>query len=298
MKNKQIKKRAFSLIETSIALVIMALIVSSMMGIFNQGTQLGKKTKNKAVLHSLAREVMEEYFSWGKLDALDGTVDGRVFPSTPNVYTNPRPGDAPVLNGITYQVQVVTSAVAGFSDDELSQVDVIISGDGESYRLSSLHSYGAASGSVSNLVLAPGSGTPCFGRGFSYPVNIDISNTGDVPLTQANANISAWNVGGWTGRLDRDNDPIPFSVNPGEIKTISFLYLLWNGPMNGIERTIHARLEIPPRNPIGSVLTSNGFYLQCTDNTSANCHDLYCKEGGAQACPPKPNCPTCAAGCP
>lgn len=55
------RKRGFSLIEISIAVALLALILGGMLGIFWQGFNAARRSQERAVAYSLAREKLEEY---------------------------------------------------------------------------------------------------------------------------------------------------------------------------------------------------------------------------------------------
>lgn len=118
------QKKSFSLLEVSLALIIMSLMVSGMLTIFGQGSQQKVKTKDTTAAHSLAKETMEQYLDWGQLDALDGNSDGRV---TPGVYTR----NLPPINNVRYSVEIRTSRVPGYLNSELAQIDTTVSSLGE-----------------------------------------------------------------------------------------------------------------------------------------------------------------------
>src|SRR3990167_8904135 len=113
------QKKSFSLLEVSIAMVIMSFILSGMLTIFGQGSIQKVKTKNTVASNNLAKAVMEQYLDWGQLDALDGNVDGRV---TPGVYRK----NLPSLNNVYYRAEIKTSLVTGFANNELAQIDTTI----------------------------------------------------------------------------------------------------------------------------------------------------------------------------
>ncbi|MFH1339348.1 MAG: type II secretion system protein [Candidatus Omnitrophota bacterium] len=55
------RKRGFSLIEISVAVALLALILGGMLGIFWQGFVAEKKSQERTIAYSLAREKLEEY---------------------------------------------------------------------------------------------------------------------------------------------------------------------------------------------------------------------------------------------
>lgn len=131
------KEKGFTLIEVSIALVILALIVGWMLGIFWQEFNIRKQSEERTVAYSLAREVIEEYSDWGRLTARAGT------PPANGVYTNP---PAPVtFNNLTYTPRLTISdgpCVSGISgcppNNELKQISVTITWGTKSFTLTTL----------------------------------------------------------------------------------------------------------------------------------------------------------------
>lgn len=116
-------KRGFSLIEISIALVIMTLVAAGMLEAFSLGFGYLKKSQEREVIYSLAQEVMEGYFDWNTL------------PPNGN-YTNPTPYPA-IINGASYDVRLNISD-SPIQPAELKQIEVIVSRGTESYSLLTL----------------------------------------------------------------------------------------------------------------------------------------------------------------
>ena len=128
----QASKRCFSLIEVSIAVLILALISGGMLEIFFQGFNAAKKSMERTTAYSLARGIIEEYSDWDTLDKLDGTYDGTV---TNGVYTNP-PNQVS-LSGVSY-TPTLTVADGPIHPDKLKQLTVTVSWGTESYTLTTL----------------------------------------------------------------------------------------------------------------------------------------------------------------
>jgi prepilin-type N-terminal cleavage/methylation domain-containing protein len=118
-----VKKRAFSLIEISIAIVLISLIVSGTLGVFSQGFSYLKKYRERTVAYNLGREVMERYFTW-PLPA-DGT------------HSNPAPYYPVTLNNVTYNVNLTISPDPVYPT-AMKQISVVISWGTQSYTLVSL----------------------------------------------------------------------------------------------------------------------------------------------------------------
>lgn len=108
-------KKGFSLIEVSIALVVLSLIVVGMLQIFSQGSLYLKRSRERTVAYNLAKEAMERYFS-----------------------PNPDPAlYSAAVNNITYNVALNISD-GPVEPSRLKQIDVTVSWGNDSYRLVSL----------------------------------------------------------------------------------------------------------------------------------------------------------------
>lgn len=116
-------KKGFSLIEVSIAIVLISLIVSGTLGVFSQGFSYLKKYRERTVAYNLGREVMERYSNWGSLPA-NGT------------HSNPSPYPA-ILNKITYNVNL-TILPDPVYPTVLKQINVVVSWGTQSYTLVAL----------------------------------------------------------------------------------------------------------------------------------------------------------------
>jgi Tfp pilus assembly protein PilV len=75
-------KRGLSLIEVVLAIALFMVILMGMLGIFDQGYVYLFKTKFRIPAYNLARAVVEEYYDWVLLDALDGTTNGTLVNGT------------------------------------------------------------------------------------------------------------------------------------------------------------------------------------------------------------------------
>ena len=114
------KMAAFSIIEVTIAVAVLALVFAGMLAVFHQGAAAAKKTQQQAVAYNVARAALEEYSSWADLDGLDGITDGVV---TNNSYARA----AVTLNNIIYTPTVTIAAGPVPLTPGLRQITVIIS---------------------------------------------------------------------------------------------------------------------------------------------------------------------------
>jgi prepilin-type N-terminal cleavage/methylation domain-containing protein len=112
----QVSREGLSLIEVSVALVILALIAGGMLGIFSQGFNIGKLSKEKTIAYSLAREKLEESFCYP-------------FPSDSSGTTT--------RNNIVYN-WTLTVSDGPIYPNELKQLAVTVSWGTESYTLVTL----------------------------------------------------------------------------------------------------------------------------------------------------------------
>jgi type II secretory pathway pseudopilin PulG len=132
----QESRNGLSLIEVCISIVIVLIVLVSMLRIFSQGYRYLRKTRTETAAYNLAREVMEEYSDWDSLDILDTNDDDRVDP--PGSYLNPRPTDPVTLNSVIYNVTLTTFDIPGFSDDELTHLDVTVTWPGGAITFTTL----------------------------------------------------------------------------------------------------------------------------------------------------------------
>ena len=112
----QTSRKGFSLIEVSIAILILALIAGGMLEIFSQGFNEAKKSRERTAAYSLAREKLEENFRYP-------------FPSDSS--------GADTRNGIVYNWRL-TVAGGPIHPKELKQLRVTVSWGTESYTLTTL----------------------------------------------------------------------------------------------------------------------------------------------------------------
>ncbi len=128
----QESRRALSLIEVCVAIVIVSLVLVSMLGIFGKGYQYLRKTRTRTGAYNLAKGIMEQYSNWTTLDALDGVSDSTV--TSPATYTDPAPStpdpsnpfDSIPLNNVTYTPQLIISDVP-IDPTRLKQINLTIS---------------------------------------------------------------------------------------------------------------------------------------------------------------------------
>lgn len=111
-------RRGFSLIEVSLSLAILAMVLSGILGIFGQGYLDLKKTKERAVAYSLAREALERYYNWASLPLTGATYSVNI-------------------NGVNYNVNV--AVVDGpVHPSELKQLNVLLTWPTGNFSLSTL----------------------------------------------------------------------------------------------------------------------------------------------------------------
>jgi len=133
--NKCRTKKAFSLVEVSIAVFVFSLISGSLLVAFQQRAGQEQSSEYMVTAQYLALEFMENCFSFSLLDGFDGSVDGQIQPAS---YTNMRTGDPPTINGITYDLTLSLSNVSGFSNTEMTLMQVVVSwAGGKTFSLSS-----------------------------------------------------------------------------------------------------------------------------------------------------------------
>ena len=119
-------KKGFSLIELSVAIVVLILICSGILGIISQGIFNLRRSQERSVAYSLAREVLERYFNWAALPA-NGT------------YQNPPPYPA-TINNVTYNVSLRV-ADGPVAVNQLKEIEVAVSWGNQSYRLYCFKAY-------------------------------------------------------------------------------------------------------------------------------------------------------------
>ncbi len=118
-------KKALSLIEVCVSIVIVSIVLVSMLGIFSQGYWYLRKSRIKVAAYNLGRGITEIYSDWNTLDALDGTANGTV---TNGTYTNPP--DNVTLNNITYTPSLAIFDGPGPDPNILKRLNITISWDG------------------------------------------------------------------------------------------------------------------------------------------------------------------------
>jgi len=125
------KKGGFSLIEVVMAVVILASVISVMIGIFWQGFNAGIKSQERTVAHSLAVATVEGFSGWDRLIALAGN------PPANGTYMNPP--DSVTLNNIVYSWTLnISDGPMSSYPNELKRIDVTVSWGTESYTLTTL----------------------------------------------------------------------------------------------------------------------------------------------------------------
>jgi prepilin-type N-terminal cleavage/methylation domain-containing protein len=88
------RDQGLSLIEMLISLAVLMIALSSMFGVFFQGSKYLARIKAELPAYTLARSTLEKYLSWGVLDTLDNSGDGNVtsgeYDSTTNATRFPQ----------------------------------------------------------------------------------------------------------------------------------------------------------------------------------------------------------------
>jgi prepilin-type N-terminal cleavage/methylation domain-containing protein len=82
------REQGFSLIEMLMSLAVLMIALSSMFGIFFQGSKYLARIKAELPAYTLARSTLERYLSWNILDGLDNVVNGTVTDGEYNSTTN------------------------------------------------------------------------------------------------------------------------------------------------------------------------------------------------------------------
>jgi len=124
-----IKKRALTLIEMAISIIVLSLVFVGVVNVFNMGFKAAAKTKQKTAACNIAREVMETYDDWSALVTLAGS------PPSNGTYTTPP--DPVTLNGVVYTPSVVVSD-GPVSPLQLKQIDVTVTWDSDSITITTL----------------------------------------------------------------------------------------------------------------------------------------------------------------
>ena len=106
-----LSKKGFSLIEVSLAIAILALVLSGMLGIFGQGYLYLKKTRERVVAYSLAKEALERYYDWASLPLTGATYN--VSMNGVNYNVNVTVSDGPVYPSELKQLNVLLTWPAG-----------------------------------------------------------------------------------------------------------------------------------------------------------------------------------------
>lgn len=107
-----IRKKAFSLIEISVAILMLSLICSGVLGVISQGISYLQRSRERTTAYNLAREVIERYFQWSSLPANGSYVNPAPYPLTINNITynvNLNISDGPVAPAVLKQVEVTVS---------------------------------------------------------------------------------------------------------------------------------------------------------------------------------------------
>jgi prepilin-type N-terminal cleavage/methylation domain-containing protein len=82
------RDRGFSLMEMLISLAVLMIALSSMFGVFVQGSKYLARIKAELPAYTVVRSTLEQYLSWADLDSLDGAVNGTVTSGEYNYTTN------------------------------------------------------------------------------------------------------------------------------------------------------------------------------------------------------------------
>ncbi|MBI4846906.1 MAG: prepilin-type N-terminal cleavage/methylation domain-containing protein [Candidatus Omnitrophica bacterium] len=121
------QEKGLSLVEVIIAIMVLAIICTGMMKIFAQGFNISKKEKDFLGACLFAQEIVEEYFNWAAVGAMNGSYSNPPNPVTRNMITY-----TPALN-------VIDSPAAPPASSELKQVEVVINwGSGDNFILRTL----------------------------------------------------------------------------------------------------------------------------------------------------------------
>lgn len=126
-------KKALSLIEVCIAIVIVSIVLVSMVGIFSQGYRYLRKSRTRTGAYNLAKGIMEQYSDWATLDKLNSiscTEDGIVANNTYNSTNQPACSQY-VFNNITLNNNITYTPQLNITDGpsfptELKQLNVTI----------------------------------------------------------------------------------------------------------------------------------------------------------------------------
>ena len=82
------REQGFSLMEMLMSLAVLLIALSSMFGVFTQGSKYLARIKAELPAYTVARSTLEQYLSWGVLDSLDNVVNGTVTNGEYNYTTN------------------------------------------------------------------------------------------------------------------------------------------------------------------------------------------------------------------
>ncbi|MCG2711379.1 MAG: prepilin-type N-terminal cleavage/methylation domain-containing protein [Candidatus Omnitrophica bacterium] len=123
-------RQGLSLIEVSIAILVLSIIVGGSLSMFSQGHGLARKSQEKAAAHCLVREVMEEYSDWARLVARTGAN-----PPANGTYVNP-----PLVvarNNVNYTPSLIISS-GPLPAPELKQLEVNVTWAGGTFQVRTL----------------------------------------------------------------------------------------------------------------------------------------------------------------
>jgi len=121
-------KKAFTLIETAVAIVILTIVLSSIVGVFSKGFSLLRMSQEKTAALGLAQGIMEEFSDWDTItswgDCADDTDVGNFSYSE---YASD-PGDPVSLNGVNYICALTIADVpVGINNNVFKKVKVDVS---------------------------------------------------------------------------------------------------------------------------------------------------------------------------
>ena len=111
----------FSLIEVSLALAILAMVLSGILGIFGQGYLDLKRARERVAAYSLAKEALERYYDWASLPLSGATYSVN-------------------LNGVNYNVNV-TVTDGPVHPSELKQLNVSLAWPAGNFTIATLKAY-------------------------------------------------------------------------------------------------------------------------------------------------------------
>ncbi len=123
--------KGLSLIEVSIAIVVLALVFGGMLAMFKRGFRIGRKSKDLINANAIAREIMEEYSDWNRLVWRTGSD-----PPAIGSYTDPP--FSVTRNNTTYTAILDISNGPIPATPSLKQIEVTVTWGGESFVLRTL----------------------------------------------------------------------------------------------------------------------------------------------------------------